>query len=63
MGSGTSSNFQLSLAPRLALLFALGGSQGLVGWCMVKSGLEVPSPPVKSGLEAPSPLTVSLTVG
>lgn len=26
--------------PRLALLFTLGGMQGLVGWWMVKSGLE-----------------------
>lgn len=26
---------------RLAALFALGGGQGLVGWWMVKSGLEV----------------------
>lgn len=27
------------LVPRLALLFALGGLQGLLGWLMVKSGL------------------------
>lgn len=27
--------------PRMLLLFALGGLQGLVGWWMVKSGLEV----------------------
>lgn len=26
---------------RVAALFALGGGQGLVGWWMVKSGLEV----------------------
>lgn len=26
---------------RVAALFALGGAQGLVGWWMVKSGLEV----------------------
>lgn len=32
-----------ALAPRLALLFALGGSQGLVGWWMVRSGLEAPA--------------------
>jgi cytochrome c oxidase assembly protein subunit 15 len=31
-----------ALAPRLVLLFAMGGSQGLVGWWMVKSGLEAP---------------------
>lgn len=29
-----------SLAPRLTALFLLGGSQGLVGWWMVKSGLD-----------------------
>lgn len=29
-----------SMYPRLALLFGLGGGQGLVGWWMVKSGLE-----------------------
>jgi cytochrome c oxidase assembly protein subunit 15 len=28
-----------SLAPRLALLFVLGGLQGVLGWWMVKSGL------------------------
>jgi cytochrome c oxidase assembly protein subunit 15 len=31
------------LAKRLGLLFAMGGGQGLVGWWMVKSGLEEPS--------------------
>lgn len=30
------------LARRLALLFAMGGTQGLVGWWMVRSGLEEP---------------------
>merc|ERR1711871_539855 len=29
------------LRPRLAGLFALGGTQGLIGWWMVKSGLDV----------------------
>lgn len=29
------------LTPRLGLLFTMGGTQGLVGWWMVKSGLEV----------------------
>ena len=29
------------LYPRLGLLFGLGGAQGLIGWWMVKSGLEV----------------------
>jgi cytochrome c oxidase assembly protein subunit 15 len=28
------------LYPRIALLFGLGGGQGLIGWWMVKSGLE-----------------------
>lgn len=30
-----------ALARRLGLLFAMGGAQGLVGWWMVRSGLEV----------------------
>lgn len=30
-----------TLYPRLGLLFALGGGQGLIGWWMVKSGLDV----------------------
>lgn len=30
-----------SMYPRMALLFSLGGAQGLVGWWMVKSGLEM----------------------
>lgn len=29
-----------AFAPRMALLFSLGGGQGLIGWWMVKSGLE-----------------------
>ena len=29
------------LAPRLAGLFTLGGMQGLIGWWMVKSGLDI----------------------
>ena len=33
------------LGVRLAALFAAGGSQGLVGWWMVKSGLEAPPDP------------------
>ena len=28
------------LYPRMALMFSMGGAQGLVGWWMVKSGLE-----------------------
>lgn len=31
----------LRLGVRLAGLFALGGGQGMIGWWMVKSGLEV----------------------
>ena len=30
----------MGLYPRLGLLFTLGGTQGLVGWWMVKSGLD-----------------------
>lgn len=30
-----------TLYPRLGLLFSLGGTQGLIGWWMVKSGLEL----------------------
>ncbi len=30
------------LAKRLGALFVMGGSQGLIGWWMVKSGLEEP---------------------
>eukprot|EP01041_Mallomonas_annulata_P003520 gene3521-7005_t len=30
-----------NLYPRLGLLFTLGGAQGLIGWWMVKSGLNV----------------------
>lgn len=37
-----------SLAPTLTGLFLLGGSQGLVGWWMVKSGLEQVAWPVRA---------------
>jgi len=30
-----------TLYPRLGLLFSLGGAQGLIGWWMVRSGLEL----------------------
>ncbi len=30
-----------ALGRRLGLLFVMGGTQGLVGWWMVRSGLEV----------------------
>lgn len=35
------------LARRLGLLFAMGGTQGLVGWWMVRSGLKVSRTPDK----------------
>jgi cytochrome c oxidase assembly protein subunit 15 len=35
------------LYPRIALLFGLGGGQGLIGWWMVKSGLEGVDPSQK----------------
>jgi cytochrome c oxidase assembly protein subunit 15 len=56
-----------TLAPRLVLLFALGGSQGLVGWWMVKSGLETP-PADLDGVPRVSPyrlachLTMAFTI-
>lgn len=37
------------LAARLGLLFAMGGAQGLVGWWMVRSGLEVSAEPARAG--------------
>jgi heme a synthase len=36
------------LAGRLGLLFLMGGTQGLVGWWMVKSGLHVSLPDAAS---------------
>ena len=36
------------LARRLGLLFAMGATQGFVGWWMVRSGLQVRSPPSPS---------------
>ncbi len=33
------------LGTRLGLLFLMGGTQGLVGWWMVKSGLQVLAAP------------------
>jgi cytochrome c oxidase assembly protein subunit 15 len=55
-----------SLAPRLGLLFCMGGAQGLVGWWMVKSGLEAPAH--EDGVPRVSPyrlaahLTVAFTI-
>ena len=34
----------LALSKNLGLFFLMGGTQGLVGWWMVKSGLQVPLP-------------------
>lgn len=34
-----------ALAKNLGLFFLMGGTQGLVGWWMVKSGLQVTSTP------------------
>ena len=42
LGFGLAGMIPSSLAPRLGLIFALGGAQGLVGWWMVKSGLAEP---------------------
>ncbi|KAL7481597.1 hypothetical protein ACHAW6_007274 [Cyclotella cf. meneghiniana] len=39
MPTNMSSAIPTGYQPRLALLFAMGGAQGLVGWWMVKSGL------------------------
>lgn len=33
-----------ALGRRLALLFLMGGTQGLVGWWMVRSGFQVSGP-------------------
>jgi len=35
-----------ALGRRLALLFLMGGTQGLVGWWMVRSGFRVSAGPV-----------------
>ena len=44
------------LAARLGVLFTLGGCQGLVGWWMVKSGLEVRRHDRTPSLSSPHPL-------
>ena len=51
-----------ALGVRLGLLFAMGGTQGLVGWWMVRSGLKVGQTehvPVTDGVGVP--LQVFLT--
>lgn len=42
-----------SLAKRLGLIFVLGGTQGLIGWWMVKSGLEEPQDESDKRFEEP----------
>ncbi|GBG77700.1 hypothetical protein CBR_g24146 [Chara braunii] len=50
------------LGARLALLFGAGGGQGLVGWWMVKSGLEEPETEWKEPRVSPYRLAAHLTV-
>jgi heme a synthase len=49
------------LYPRIALLFGLGGTQGLIGWWMVKSGLEVDPKQPKEIRVSPYRLTTHLS--
>lgn len=39
------------LGRRLALLFMMGGAQGLVGWWMVRSGLQVRQAELQLGIQ------------
>lgn len=48
------------LAGRLGLLFGMGGAQGLVGWWMVKSGLEEPESPYAQPRVSPYRLATHL---
>jgi cytochrome c oxidase assembly protein subunit 15 len=50
------------LYPRVALLFGLGGTQGLIGWWMVKSGLNVDPAQRKEIRVSPYRLTTHLTM-
>lgn len=43
----------LQLGLRLSGLFALGAGQGLIGWWMVKSGLEVTSKALRVFIQIP----------
>lgn len=67
LGFALAGRIPRALAPRLTLLLALGGSQGLVGWWMVKSGLEEP-PSDLDGVPRVSPyrlachLTMAFTI-
>ncbi|KAF9623887.1 hypothetical protein IFM89_006233 [Coptis chinensis] len=49
------------LGVRLSALFALGASQGLIGWWMVKSGLEEPESEYVQPRESPYRLATHLT--
>ena len=46
------------LGTRLGLLFLMGGTQGLVGWWMVKSGLQVLTAPSASPPASAIPKTL-----
>ncbi|KAJ4725418.1 cytochrome c oxidase assembly protein COX15-like [Melia azedarach] len=51
----------LRLGLRLSALFALGAGQGLIGWWMVKSGLEEPASEYSQPRVSPYRLTAHLT--
>ena len=51
-----------SLYPRLATLFGLGGAQGIIGWWMVKSGLDVDPNQKKEIRVSPYRLATHLTM-
>jgi cytochrome c oxidase assembly protein subunit 15 len=51
-----------TLHRRMALMLALGGSQGLIGWWMVKSGLTQPQDPRREVRVSPYRLTAHLTM-
>jgi cytochrome c oxidase assembly protein subunit 15 len=50
------------LYPRVALLFGLGGAQGLIGWWMVKSGLDMDPAQRKEIRVSPYRLTTHLSM-
>lgn len=51
-----------NIYPRLGILFTLGGTQGLIGWWMVKSGLNVDPKQKKEIRVSPYRLTTHLTM-